>query len=72
MEQLLRMYESDEVVRHWHEQAKFKVRRAARPDYYAAVGVASRASEAVRPSVRPSVLPSVRPSVQRRLQSWTN
>jgi preprotein translocase subunit Sec63 len=40
------MYEHDEVVKHWHEQAHFKVRRKNRPDYYALLGVPKVASEA--------------------------
>lgn len=32
-------YEHDEVVKHWHEQAHFKLRRKNRPDYYELLGV---------------------------------
>ena len=45
MDELIKMYEGDEVVKHWHEQADFKVRRQKRPDYYAILGVSSVASE---------------------------
>jgi DnaJ family protein C protein 7 len=45
MEQLRVMYEHDEVVKHWHEQAQFKVRKAKRPDYYGLLNVPSVASE---------------------------
>ena len=38
MEQLIKMYEHDEVVKHWYEQAHFKLRRANRPDYYQILG----------------------------------
>jgi hypothetical protein len=34
------------VVKHWHEQAHFKLRRKNRPDYYGLLGVAVVASEA--------------------------
>ena len=34
MTALKTMYEGDEVVKHWHEQADFKARKAKRPDYY--------------------------------------
>eukprot|EP01043_Picozoa_sp_COSAG02_P057807 COSAG02_NODE_7081_length_3194_cov_2.330210_3_plen_111_part_00 len=35
----VRRYEHDEVVKHWHEQAHFKLRRKNRPDYYELLGV---------------------------------
>lgn len=34
------------MVKHWHEQAHFKLRRKNRPDYYSLLGVAKVASEA--------------------------
>ena len=45
MEQLITKYESDEVVRHWLEQARFKVRKVARLNYYEIIGVGTVASE---------------------------
>ena len=45
MESLIQMYEHDEVVKHWHEQAQFKVKRKNRPEYYSLLGVPKVASE---------------------------
>jgi len=45
MTALLRMFDNDTLVRHWHQKADFEVRKKTRPNYYAILGISTIATE---------------------------
>ena len=59
LEKLLEMDPADETTRRHHEKAAFEVKKAARPDYYAILGVSSVAS-----------VPEIKQAYKQRCMEW--